>query len=345
MDKIADQENIIDQVQQVLEQRGRKVLELAKNSVLEEKIEHEEVSKALKYFMAEYWHDVARPALLSIVCEAVGGNPESTDNIAISMSLISGAIDIHDDIIDQSAIKGSKSTVFGKFGKDIALLVGDALLFKGFNLIQHAAENGISKEKVTIISDIIKNTFFELGDAEALELNFRGRLDVTPEEYLKVIKKKAADVEAHTRISAIIGNGTKKDIESLGKYGRLLGILIILRDDMIDTLDIKEIIHRIEYEHVSLPMIYALQNPKTKSKLVKICLKEKISENEYEKILELIVEAKGLELVDKYMQNIAIEAVNLINDIKNNKNVLNLLIKGMIMPEWRDYLSPPNSDG
>ena len=345
MKKKADQEEIINQLQEVLQKRGKKVLELARSTVLEDKIEHEEVREAVKYFISEYWHDVARPALISIVCEAVGGNPESAIPIAISMSLISGAIDIHDDIIDQSEVKESKPTVFGKYGKNTALLVGDALLFKGFNEIQHAVEKGIPVEKITIISDIIKETFFELGNAEALELNFRGRLDVKPEEYLRIVRKKAADVEAHTQISAILGNGTKKEIESLRKYGRLLGILIILRDDMIDTLDIEETVHRIKNEHVSLPIIYALQNPKTKSKLTEICLKKEISKSDYEKILALIVEAKGLDLVDEYMQTIAVEALDITDKIDKNKNYLKILIKGMTLSEWRDYLSPPNSNG
>jgi geranylgeranyl diphosphate synthase type I len=345
MNETSNQKDVINQVQEMLKERGKKALEMARKTVLEEKIESEEVSEALKYFITDYWHDVARPALLSIVCEAVGGDPNVTIPIAIPMSLISGAIDIHDDIIDQSESKGTRPTVFGKFGKDIALLVGDALLFKGFNLLQQAVEKGVSTEKVSIISDIIKKTFFELGDAESLELRFRGRTDITPEEYLRVVKKKAADVEAHTRISAILGNGTKEEVEALGEYGRLLGILIILRDDMIDTIDTEETLHRIRQEHISLPIIYALQNPETQSTLSKICRKKKILENDYEKILFSVVKSKGLDLVDNYMQNIAHEATERIKIVKKNINHLHLMINGMMMPEWRDYLGPPNSNG
>ena len=45
------------------------------------------------------------------------------------------------------------------------------------------------------------------------------------------------------------------------------------------------------------------------------------------------------------MQRIAQESVKLINVVKNNKNLLLLMIKGMTLPEWRDFLSPPNSNG
>jgi geranylgeranyl diphosphate synthase type I len=339
MNETPNREEMMEQVQQLLEKRGRKALEMARKTVLEEKIESKEVREALNYFMMEYWHDVARPALLSLACEAVGGDPKITTPIAIPMSLISGAIDIHDDIIDQSEVKDSRPTVFGKFGKDIALLVGDALLFKGFTLLYEAVQKGIPAEKVAVISDIIKKTFFELGEAEALELQFRGRTDITPEEYLNVVRKKAADVEAHTRISAILGDGTSEDVEALSAYGRLLGMLIILRDDIIDMINFEEFVHRVKKEHLPLPIIYALQNPDTKSVIYPICRKKEITEKDSGKLLSIAVKAKGFDLVDEFMQKIAQDAFEKVEKIEKNKNSLLILAKGMLLPEWRSFTS------
>ena len=339
MKRAPSQEEIMEQVQKILEERGRKALEMARKTVLEEEIECKEVREALKYFMTEYWHDLARPALLSIACEAVGGDPDITTPIAIPMTLISGAIDIHDDIIDQSKVKGSRPTVLGKFGKEIALLVGDALLFKGFTLLHKAVEKGIPAEKIAVIVDIIKRTFFELGDAEALELKFRGRLDVTPEEYLYVVKKKAADVEAYTRISAILGGGSKEEIEALGEYGRLLGMLVLLRDDLIDMIDLEEAIHRIEKEHLSLPILYALQNPEIKSTPSPLLLKKTITKKDAEKFSAVVDKAGGFNRVEEFMQELAQDAYNRIERIKKNKKHLALLIQGMLLPEWRNFLT------
>jgi geranylgeranyl diphosphate synthase type I len=332
-------EETIVQVQKILEERGRKALETARKTVLDEEIECKEIREALDYFITEYWHDVARPALLSLACEAVGGDPEFTTPIAISLTLISGGIDIHDDLIDQSKTKGARSTVLGKFGKDIALLVGDALLFKGFNLLQRSVEKGIPAEKIAIIFDVIKNTFFELGDAEALELKFRGRIDVTPEEYLSVVRKKAADVQAHTHISALLGGGSKEEIENLGEYGRLLGMLILLRDDLIDMIDLEEAVHRIKKEYLSLPILYVLQNPETKSALVPILIKKKITERDAEKILAIVDKAGGFDRVEECMQELAQNAYNRLETIKKNRIHLTLLIEGMLLPEWRSFTS------
>jgi len=331
--KHRSQEEMMEQVQKIFEERGRKALEMARQTILQEEIECKEVHEALKYFMTDYWHDLARPTLLSLACEAVGGNPDITTPIAIPMTLISGAIDIHDDLIDQSKVKGSRPTILGKFGKDIALLVGDALLFKGFTLLHKAVEKGIPAKKVTAIINIIKNTFFELGDAEALELQFRGRMDVTPEEYLRVVRKKAADVEAHTRISAILGGGSEEEIEALREYGRLLGMLIILRDDLIDMIDLEEAVHRIKKEYLPLPILYALQNSKIKPEISSVLSKETMTKRDAEKILAVVDKAGGLSRVEEYMQKLAQNAYSLLEKVRDNNKSLELLTRGMLLSE------------
>jgi len=336
--KNANENDIVEQVQKLLEERGSKALEEAKRTILQEKVECKEVREALNYFMQEYWRDLARPTLLSIVCEAVGGDPEITTPIAVPMILISGAIDIHDDIIDQSKTKWSRPTVLGKFGKDVALLVGDALLFKGFALLYKAIEKGIPADKVATIIDIIKKAFFELGDAEALELRFRGRMDVTPEEYLDVVRKKAADVEAYTHISAILGGASKDEIKALSEYGRVLGMILILRDDLADMIDSEEFVHRIKKECLPLPILYALQNPEIRSTLNPILLKKMIKQRDAEKILEITDKAGGFGRVEKLMQELTEKVYCSLECLNQNMRHLKLLLTATLPPldEWQN---------
>ena len=326
------QENVIEQVEKLLKERGSKALEEARKAILHEEVESKEVREALTYFMSEYWHDLARPTLLSIACEAVGGDPDATTPIAVPMILIGGGIDIHDDIIDQSSVKESRPTVLGKFGKDVALLVGDALLFKGLTLLYEAVEKGVPAEKMSVIIRIVKNMFFELGDAEALELHLRGRMDVTPEEYLDVVTKKAADVEYYTRISAILGDGTEEEIAALGKYGRILGMMAILRDDLMDMLDYKEAVHRIKKECLPLPMLLTLQNPKAKAKVEAILKKKTIRIRDAKTIFEISDSAGGLKRFQRLMKELRGDACSHISDLHYNKNYLKLLIEAMILP-------------
>ena len=335
---MSSNEEISKQVLNILRERGKKALELAKKTMLEEKIESKEVQEAIKYFMTEHWDDFSRPALLSLFCEAVGGNPDITTPISISITLISGAFAIHDDIIDQSKKKHSKPTVFKKFGKDIALLVGDALMVKGFSLLYKLVQKGVSVEQLAIISDIIKRTYFELGDAEALQLQFRGRIDVTPEEYLQVVRKEAADMEGHARIGAIVGGGSIEEIEALGEYSRLLGMLTILRSDMIDMLDLEMAIHRIKKEHIPLTLLFALKKSEMES-IIGLLQKKTLTNNDAGKLLMFVDKAGGFIQMEECMNKLAEEAYSKLEKVKYNKNILKLFILSQLLPDWRDYLS------
>jgi geranylgeranyl pyrophosphate synthase len=124
-------------VRNIIEKRGKPAVEIATKEILQTPFKGGVVSTATKYFVEVTLRGFLPvfPALLSLSCEVGGGNPEKAPSIGAAMSLIAGAADIHDDIIDQSETKYSKKTVFGRFGRDISLLAGDALLMQGSMLL------------------------------------------------------------------------------------------------------------------------------------------------------------------------------------------------------------------
>ena len=312
-------------VQQLFEERGREAFEIARHAILKEaeRMEYKPLQEALRY-LASYWVDTTRPALLSIACEAVGGDPDATKPVAVSLTLICEAVDIHDDIIDQSVRKKDHLTLYGKFGKEITMLIGDALLFKGFTLLNQA-EDKISHKKMEKIMRIIKDLFFELGEAEALELSFRHRLDVKVEDYLSMVTKKAADVEAYLRISAILANASEAETEALAKYGRILGMLIILGDDNSDMLDEKEIINRAKNESYPLPVLYALQRPGLRRKLVPT-LNERMNKESARNMLDLVYKAGVFNDVGVYMKSLVSEGNESLKTIRN-RELLNQVLE------------------
>jgi len=150
---------IFEKAQALLEQKGAQSLEEAQRRISAIKVESREVREALAYF-ASYWHDLARPALLSLACEAVGGSPAI--DFGTATVLMGGAISIYDDIIDRSKVKRSRPTVLGKFGNDIALLTATALLFESFT---HLC--GLLKKLETSKVNAILKLFGEYGASQA----------------------------------------------------------------------------------------------------------------------------------------------------------------------------------
>ena len=116
-------------------------------------------------------------------------------------------------------------------------------------------------------------------------------------------------------------------------------MLVILRDEMIDMLDPKETLHRLKKEHLSMTIIYALQNPEMKS-LISDMLKQTTKIRDAEKLSMFVDSAGGFSQMNECMQNLAKVAYNKIEKIKYNKKYLILLVRGMLLPDWRSYLPP-----
>jgi geranylgeranyl pyrophosphate synthase len=309
----------------LIKERGEKAYEIAKRAILEEKIMNKRIYDALHFFMEEVWFDFQHPALLSLTCEAVGGDPNVTTHVGAAMVLLAGSADIHDDIIDESKIKGIKPTVYGKFGKDIALLTGDALMFKGITTMYDACEK-LHEETRNRILNLTRQGFFEIGSAEAKEVDLKGKYDLTPQEYYEVIEMKAGVADVNARIGAILGGGTQVEIDAVGHYSRTLGILMIIRDDFIDLYEPDELMNRVNNECLPLPLLYVFQNEKKKEEIIHLLEKDRITDQETDKILDLVMETKEIEELRKEMISLTIQAKNALKNLRKLKNILELLI-------------------
>ena len=328
--KMKTNEKLIVQVQRLLEERSRKSLDIAKREVLQEEMKCKEINDAFEYY-AGNWNDVIHPGLLSIACEAAGGDADKSIPMQVVMLLLTAAVDIHDDIIDESNTKYGKPTVFAKFGKDIALLVGDAFLIKALVLL-HKLERQFKIEKMDAIWNIIKSRFFEMGNAEALEASLKGNTDVSVKEYTRILKMKASTSEAHMRIGAIVGGGGQEIIDLLGNYGRTLGVLIGIREDFIDVFEPEELQTRIRNECLPLPILYAFKNPQTKKIILNYLSKREISDKDSEKMVDIIFKQKDVEMFRNKTKRLAEEACNNILSLpnKNLASQMKILIKGVI---------------
>lgn len=288
---MAPEKKLIMQVKKLLLERGREALETARQAVLKETVPFKPLEDALRFFIMN-WEDVLHPAMLSLACESVGGKPEATAQIGAAMVLLAGGADVHDDVIDQSRIKDSKSTVFGKFGKDIAILVGDALLFKGLYLLHEACVT-LPEDKQQSILELTEQAFFGISSAEAKDASLRGKTDsCVAKEYLEMIKMKAAVGEATTKIGAILGGATQEETDALGHFGKTLAILYAIRDEFIDAFELEELTNRVEKECLPLPILLTLRDAEKAAKIKQLIGKKPITQKELEHVLKLVVNSK-----------------------------------------------------
>jgi len=310
--------------------RGNKGLEFAKLSMKNQKMDYPKLREALDHYIAN-WHDFTHAGLFSLSCEAVGGNPDDSVPIQASIAMVAAAFDLHDDIIDQSKTKHGQPSVYGKYGQELTLLLGNAFLIQGFTLlIKSIAEATPSKIQKSI--DVLKTNLFEVGNAHALELGLKGKTTAKPEEYLDFVKKKAASIEADMSLGAILGGGTEDQIKTLGQYGRKLGILTTLREEFVDVFEAEELRQKVKIERLPIPIIIAMQNAKTKKEIDEILAKRKISKNDTEKLVKTVFETESVKNLKKEMEDISSQAICLFRVLPNIvlRNQLELWVSSML---------------
>src|SRR5665647_608788 len=161
-------------------------------------------------YVKAYWKEPHRPALISLACEAVGGNSDVIEDAGVVMSLLVAGMAIHDDIIDKSINKhyNKQNTVFGNKGIDKALLTGDLLLLKGLLIGLEVFNNKIFQNKYSSIIKTLREFIFEIYEGEFMEVHCRKNLNIDIDYQLRYLWKFTSDAGACARIGSILGNGS-----------------------------------------------------------------------------------------------------------------------------------------
>jgi geranylgeranyl diphosphate synthase type II len=301
----------------ILLERSVRAFEVGRECMQREHLESKQVHDASKYYM-EHWHNIIHPGLISLTGEATRANPDAILQAQVAMLLLTAAFDIHDDIIDQSSAKNGKPTVFGKFGKDIALLMGNAFLVKGFTAL-HGLGDFVPAAKVKEIFNVAQQAFFKIGDAHALEISVRGHEDVPINEYWHIVEMKASALQADAKIGAVLSSATRGEIEALATYGYAIGELEILRDDFIDVFEAEELYNRLKNECPPLPILYAFQNKKTKKK-IQGTLRKKMSQEDtdVDLVVDMMFETREVKQLLRKMRHIVDQAVNCLSTLDDS---------------------------
>jgi octaprenyl-diphosphate synthase len=168
-----------------------------------------------------------RPALVLLSSGIFGPHKPQHHQLAAIVEFIHTATLLHDDVVDESALRRGKSTANHLFGNAASVLVGDFLYSRAFQMmvkLQNMRVMEVLSEATNIISE-----------GEVLQLLNVHNADVTEQEYLKVIHFKTAKLfEAATRLGAIITGANQRDETALALYGMRLGTAFQLVDDVLD---------------------------------------------------------------------------------------------------------------
>src|SRR5205807_114758 len=147
--------------------------------------------------------------------------------LAAAVEFIHTATLLHDDVVDASDLRRGRETANAVWGNKPAILVGDFLFSRSFELM--VADGSLR------ILEILSRASSIIAEGEVLQLMTQNDLQTTEASYLEVIQAKTAELfAAASRIGAVLADRPREEEEALDRFGRNLGIAFQLVDDMLD---------------------------------------------------------------------------------------------------------------
>ncbi|MCL2134148.1 MAG: polyprenyl synthetase family protein [Candidatus Bathyarchaeota archaeon] len=305
----------------MVERRGRAVMDKVKQKILGTVYDNGVIDSALQHYVTDNLPLVFPlfPALMSISYEVASGNSggDDFDSVAVAMMFIAFSADIHDDVIDKSDVKYDKETVYGKFGSEVAVLVGDVLLIEGYSLLYKACESFSLKQRGAIFVAVSK-ALFELCAVEALEVKLRKEVVVEPEVYFEVMRLKGVFAGLQCRVGGILGHADDELLEVLTGFGRVVGMFGAIGDEFNDLFDVSELVHRVKFEYPPLPMIYAFQDEVLRNTVSVFVEQLEGSKGVVKKVAKLVLNSEGVyelrckirEYFDREVKNVVLYKKN-----------------------------------
>ena len=263
-----------------------------------------------------------RPLLVFLTAKLNGNISEATFVAATFIELLHTASLVHDDVVDDANERRGALSINALWNSKIAVLVGDYMLSKG--MLISVEKNRF--DMLEIVSEAVKS----MSEGELLQLQKARKLNITEEDYFKIIlSKTAALLSACTACGARSVTVDQEAIMMMKDFGENIGIAFQIRDDLLDYestgLTGKTVGNDIKEKKITLPLIHALeQAPGSKKRhILGIVKNKKKTKSEINEVINFVSDYGGMEYAELKMNQYRDKALAIIDsypdsDVKNS---------------------------
>lgn len=182
-----------------------------------------------------------RPSLVLMACNLFSEEIEAGIPSAMAVEVFHNFTLIHDDIMDGSELRRNEPTVHKKWNENIALLSGDAMLIKAYEILFKT-----NSQLLPLLLPVFNKTAIEVCEGQQYDMDFERRTDVSVEDYLLMIELKTAVlIAASLQMGAICGRADEGDANLLYEFGKNIGLAFQLQDDLLDVFSDSEIFGKV----------------------------------------------------------------------------------------------------
>lgn len=172
-----------------------------------------------------------RPVLLLITLEAFGGNIDEAMPAAMAVEIFHNFTLLHDDIMDNADVRRGKPSVYAKWGGNVALLSGDAMLITAYKHL-----NRISASVLPRVMNIFSDMALEVCEGQQYDMDFESMEKVSVVDYMQMIERKtSALLSGSAMIGATMAGASDDDVKKIYRFATELGLAFQLQDDVLDS--------------------------------------------------------------------------------------------------------------
>jgi heptaprenyl diphosphate synthase len=204
-----------------------------------------------------------RPALVLLSARAACGGSSASFEVRRSSADVAAAVEIihmaslvHDDLVDNAAVRHHRSSIHVRWSKRIAAMTGDYLFAKAFRLVADCGDPRLFA--------ILGSPLCEMCHGEIQQVVGRGDFRLSESHCLAMVEKKTAALfGACCSVGAVTVMDEPGTCQALGDFGRHFGIAFQILDDCKDLVSDQEGLGKMPGQDllagdVTLPLLYAL---------------------------------------------------------------------------------------
>ncbi len=238
-----------------------------------------------------------RPLLTLLAGKLVGmRRKKELINYAAGMEFSHTSTLLHDDVIDEADLRRGTTSANREWGNAPSIIVGDYLLFKSFSLMLASG----NREVMKLISDVA----IEMAEGEAYQLAQKSRVDLSEDQYEKIIRAKTALlIQAACHVPSIAAGSDKRKQSALKRFGYRLGLAFQITDDLLDYSAEQERLGKAVGKDfmegkATLPLILAFHNASQKDRqaIKRMFNKKSRTRKELDQAIRVIRRNRGMEL-------------------------------------------------
>lgn len=261
-----------------------------------------------------------RPIITMLVADSISRSGSAALPFGIALELVHNFTLVHDDVMDKDETRRGIQTVHSKYGVSEAILAGDALFAKAFELIGDMDLDGDRKSDLT---SLLARSVILLAEGQQMDMDFETEESVSAEEYMKMIERKTAVLYSAAAQGGAISAGAPEPLqETMFEFGRVMGLGFQIWDDVLDLRADEKLLGKpvgsdIRNGKKTLIIILALEDLKdeNRTRFLQLLGKSDATDSEVEEAVGILDSAGSIDRAQRIASELIAKAKVLLDDL------------------------------